>query len=82
MFISYIQVGGEALQRYKYSTEIINIIIATIVYLSAFAFLFKLKIGKIFEKKNEKNANVEKIEQNKDNQEEVKQEASKKEVQE
>ena len=45
LFISYIQVGGEALQKFQYSTEIINIIIAAIVYLSAFSFLFKLKIG-------------------------------------
>ena len=69
LFISYIQVGGEALQRYKYSTEIINIIIAAIVYLSAFSFLFKLKIGKIFEKKEEKNANAEEIEVKKEVQE-------------
>lgn len=67
LFISYIQVGGEALQRYKYSTEIINIIIAAIVYLSAFSFLFKLKIGKFLEKKEEKNANAEEVEQNNNN---------------
>ena len=59
LFISYIQVGGEALQRYKYSTEIINIIIAAIVYLSAFSFLFKVKIGKVIMGKEEKNANEE-----------------------
>ena len=59
LFISYIQVGGEALQRYKYSTEIINIIIAAIVYLSAFSFIFKLRIEKMIEKNEEKNANEE-----------------------
>lgn len=74
LFISYIQVGGEALQRFRYSTEIINIIIAAIVYLSAFSFLFKLKIGKMFEKKEEKNANAEV--------ETVEEETGKKEVQE
>lgn len=69
LFISYIQVGGEALQKYKYSTEIINIIIAAIVYLSAFSFLFKLKIGKMFEKKEEKNANTEEMVKEKEVQE-------------
>ena len=59
LFISYIQVGGEALQKYKYSTEIINIIISAIVYLSAFSFLFKLKLGKLFNGKDEKNANAD-----------------------
>ena len=61
LFISYIQVGGEALQKFKYSTEIINIIIAAIVYLSAFSFLFNLKIGKRFEKKIVKTANNEEV---------------------
>lgn len=51
LFISYIQVGGEALQRYQFSSEIINIIISAIIYLSAFAFLIKLFIEKIFSKK-------------------------------
>ncbi len=86
LFISYIQVGGEALQRYKYSTEIINIIIAAIVYLSAFAFLFKLKIGKSLEKKEEKNANAEETDIKSDNKQEnenvEKIEEDKKEVQE
>lgn len=59
LFISYIQVGGEALQRYKYNTEIINIIISAIVYLSAFSFLFKISIGKLFAKKEKKNSNAE-----------------------
>lgn len=60
LFISYIQVGGEALQRYKYSTEIINIIISAIVYLSAFSFLFKLKLGNLFTRKNNKKSEKEK----------------------
>lgn len=62
LFISYIQVGGEALQRYKYSTEIINIIISAIVYLSAFSFLFKISLGKLFSRKEKRNANEEIIE--------------------
>lgn len=62
LFISYIQVGGEALQRYKYNTEIINIIISAIVYLSAFSFLFKISIGKLFAKKDKRNSNEETVE--------------------
>lgn len=52
LFISYIQVGGEALQRYQFSSEIINIIISAIIYLSAFSFLIRLFIEKIFSKKH------------------------------
>lgn len=59
LFISYIQVGGEALQKYKYNTEIINIIISAIVYLSAFSFLFKIWLGKLFTKKDKRNSNEE-----------------------
>jgi simple sugar transport system permease protein len=40
IFISYIQVGGEALQP-EYAKEIIDIIIAVIIYLSAFSLLVK-----------------------------------------
>lgn len=58
LFISYIQVGGEALQRYQYSAEIINIIISAIIYLSAFAFLFRLYIEKILTKKEKKNQTI------------------------
>lgn len=62
LFISYIQVGGEALQRYKYSTEIINIIISAIVYLSAFSFLFKLSLEKLLAKKEKKKMNEKIVE--------------------
>ena len=40
LFISYIQVGGESLQP-VYAKEMIDIIIAVIIYLSAFALLTK-----------------------------------------
>lgn len=62
LFISYIQVGGEALQRYQFSSEIINIIIATIIYLSAFAFLIKLFIEKIFSKKHKEEIQKSEVE--------------------
>ncbi|MCR5427703.1 MAG: ABC transporter permease [Lachnospiraceae bacterium] len=47
VFISYIQVGGEALQP-EYAKEIIDIIIAVIIYLSAFSLLVKNILGKYF----------------------------------
>ena len=47
IFISYIQVGGEALQP-EYAKEIIDIIIAVIIYLSAFSLLVKNLLGRFF----------------------------------
>lgn len=46
LFISYIQVGGESLQP-VYAKEMIDIIIAVIIYLSAFALLTKTLIARI-----------------------------------
>ena len=40
LFISYIQVGGDALQP-EFAKEIIDIIIAAIIYLSAFSLFIK-----------------------------------------
>ena len=45
LFISYIQVGGESLQP-TYAKEMIDIIIAVIIYLSAFALLTKTILSK------------------------------------
>lgn len=41
LFIAYITVGGQNMQLYNYSPEIINIIIAVIIYFGAFALIFK-----------------------------------------
>jgi simple sugar transport system permease protein len=46
LFISYIQVGGEAMQP-QFSPEIINIIISVIIYLSAFSMLLKGLINRL-----------------------------------
>lgn len=46
LFISYIQIGGEAMQP-EFTVEIINIIIAVIIYMSALSLLVKLVISKI-----------------------------------
>ena len=53
LFISYIQVGGDALQP-EYAKEIIDIIIAAIIYLSAFAMLMRGWIGKLFIRRQRK----------------------------
>ena len=41
LFIAYVTVGGFYLQMYEYSTEIIDIIIAVIIYFSAFSLIVK-----------------------------------------
>lgn len=51
LFVSYIQVGGDAMQP-EFVSEIIDIIIAVIIYLSAFALLFKGAIAKRLNRKN------------------------------
>ena len=46
LFVSYIQVGGEALQP-EYAKEITDIIISVIIYLSAFALVIKGLVKKL-----------------------------------
>jgi simple sugar transport system permease protein len=41
MFIAYLNVGGFNMQLYNFAPQIIDIIIAVIIYFSAFALLFK-----------------------------------------
>ncbi len=57
LFISYIQVGGEALQP-EYAKEIIDIIIACIIYLSALSVLMNEFITKMLKAKKEKKDNA------------------------
>ncbi|HWQ59150.1 MAG TPA: ABC transporter permease [Clostridia bacterium] len=57
LFISYIQVGGEAMQP-VFVTEIIDIIVAVIIYLAAFALLMRGIIGR-FIKADGGNVNAE-----------------------
>ncbi len=45
LFISYIQVGGDAMQP-EFSVETIDIILAVIIYMSAFSLLMKTVIAK------------------------------------
>lgn len=50
IFISYIQVGGDAMQP-EFVKEIIDIIIAAIIYLAAFALLMRTLIARLFKPK-------------------------------
>lgn len=50
LFVSYIQVGGDAMQP-EFVTEIIDIIVSVIIYLSAFSLLFKGFIAKRLDRK-------------------------------
>mgnify|MGYP000034262742 CR=1 FL=1 len=58
LFISYIQVGGESLQP-EFAKEIIDIIIAAIIYLSAFALLVQGGIAHLLSRKHERAAGKE-----------------------
>ena len=61
LFISYIQVGGEAMQP-EFAVETIDIIISAIIYLSAFSLLMKTLLSKILSRKgigSGDNANAE-----------------------
>jgi len=53
-FIAYLRQGGFMMQRYGYVTEVINIIIATIIYCSAFSAAFKNIVAKLRSGKNKK----------------------------
>lgn len=44
IFIAYLTTGGFYLQLYEFSTEIIDIIVAVIIYFSAFALMVKMMI--------------------------------------
>lgn len=59
LFISYIQVGGDAMQP-EFAKEIIDIIIAVIIYLSAFALLVKTILSKYI-KADTGNVNAEPV---------------------
>ena len=58
LFISYIQVGGESLQP-EFAKEIIDIIIAAIIYLSAFALLVQGGIARLLSRKHGRAAGKE-----------------------
>lgn len=51
LFISYLQVGGDAMQP-EFTKEIIDIIIAAIIYMSAFSLLMQQGIRKLLTRKD------------------------------
>ncbi len=57
LFIAHIEVGGTNLQLHGYAPEIIDMIVASIIYFGAFSLLFKNLISKFIKKskKGEKN---------------------------
>lgn len=51
LFIAYLTAGGFYLQLYEFSTEIIDIIVAVIIYFSAFALMVKMLLANIQKQK-------------------------------
>ncbi|HWR19785.1 MAG TPA: ABC transporter permease [Clostridia bacterium] len=61
LFISYIQVGGDAMQP-EFVKEIIDIIISAIIYLAAFALLMRNLIARIIKHKDTDGINGDAVE--------------------
>lgn len=53
IFIAYLTLGGFYTQLYKYPIEIIDIMIAVIIYFSAFSFIIKQFLGRIGNRKSQ-----------------------------
>ena len=67
LFIAYLTAGGFYLQLFNFSQEIIDIIIAVIIYFSAFALIVKMVMDKMAKKKALKELpSVDKNEQKKE----------------
>ncbi|MDO5564550.1 MAG: ABC transporter permease [Eubacteriales bacterium] len=60
LFIAYLQSGGFYLQLFSFSTEIIDIIVAVIIYFSAFALIVRLFIMRIHQKNENKEKKLNK----------------------
>ena len=53
MFLSYLRLGGNAMQSQGYATEATDIVISVIVYLAAFALLIRMFLsGKLGRRRN------------------------------
>lgn len=59
IFISYLTLGGNYLQTLNFMPEVIDIIVACIIYFSAFALFFKSILPKILKKKDLKKEIIE-----------------------
>lgn len=53
IFVAYINVGGFYMQLYKFVPEVISIMVAAIIYLSAFSLFFREQISAFFKKRTE-----------------------------
>lgn len=60
LFIAYIQIGGNAMQP-EFATEVIDIVISVIIYLSAFSLVFKQLIDKYLLNRKRKNGPTQPI---------------------
>lgn len=58
LFIAHITVGGVNLQLYSFAPEVIDIIIAAIIYCGAFALLFKNIIFRFMKRKDKEEENI------------------------
>ena len=54
IFISYLKLGGIAMQSQGYATEATQIVISVIIYLAAFSLLLRTKIAGFFQKSGRK----------------------------
>ncbi len=59
IFISYIDLGGYAIQTFGYATEASDIVISVIIYLAALSFFLRGIITRLFIKGDGTNANAE-----------------------
>ncbi|MDR2599361.1 MAG: ABC transporter permease [Oscillospiraceae bacterium] len=53
IFVSYLFLGGARMQPFGFSLELVNIVVAVIIYFCAFVLVVKTNIGKIFPKGKE-----------------------------
>lgn len=61
IFVAYLNVGGFNMQLYDFVPQVIEIIIAVIIYFSAFALLLKGFLNSRAKKHDESNANAESV---------------------
>ena len=59
IFISYLKVGGQAMQSLGLAPQIIDIITSVIIYFAAFALFFRLLLARLGGGKDTSNANAE-----------------------
>ncbi len=62
LFISYIQRGGTLASLYGYKPEIIDVVIAVIIYFSAFAMIMNATVGKLIKMRYRKKHTKETVE--------------------